>query len=53
VYLATVLDTPPGSCVHLGQAFVATGSLTKAYGLSLRCGWIIADTGLARRIWRM
>ena len=54
VYLDTVFDNPPGSCVHLGEAFVATGSLTKAYGLSaLRCGWIIADEELARRIWRM
>jgi aspartate/methionine/tyrosine aminotransferase len=54
VYLDTVFDGAPGSCVHLGPAFVATGSLTKAYGLSaLRCGWILADEDLARRIWRM
>jgi aspartate/methionine/tyrosine aminotransferase len=54
VYLDTVFDDPPGSCVHLGKAFVATGSLTKAYGLSaLRCGWVIADEELARQIWRM
>lgn len=54
VYLDTVFDQPPGSCVHLGPAFVATGSLTKAYGLSaVRCGWIVADDDLARRIWRM
>jgi aspartate/methionine/tyrosine aminotransferase len=54
VYLDTVFDDPPGSCVQLGPPFVATGSLTKAYGLSaLRCGWIIADDELARRMWRM
>lgn len=54
VYLDTVFDGAPGSSVHLGPAFVATGSLTKAYGLSgLRCGWILADQALARRIWRM
>jgi aspartate/methionine/tyrosine aminotransferase len=54
VYLDTVFDDPPGSCVHIGPAFVATGSLTKAYGLSaLRCGWIIADDDHARRMWRM
>ena len=54
VYLDTVFDDPPGSSVHLGKAFVATGSLTKAYGLSgLRCGWIITDEDLARRVWRM
>jgi aspartate/methionine/tyrosine aminotransferase len=54
VYLDTVFDDPSGSCVHLGAAFLATGSLTKAYGLSaLRCGWILAEEELARRIWRM
>lgn len=54
VYLDTVFDQPPGSCVHLGPAFIATGSLTKAYGLSgLRCGWVIADEALARRIWSL
>ena len=45
---------PPGSCVHLGPAFVSTSSLTKVYGLSaLRCGWVIADAGLVHRIWRL
>jgi aspartate/methionine/tyrosine aminotransferase len=54
VYLDTVFDRAPGSCVHLGSAFVATGSLTKTYGLSaLRCGWIIADEELTQRTWRM
>lgn len=54
VYLDAVFDDPPGSCVHLGPAFVATGSLTKVYGLSgLRCGWVIADRETARRIWRL
>ena len=54
VYLDTVFDDAPGSSVHLGPAFVATSSLTKVYGLSaLRCGWIIADDDLARRIWRV
>jgi aspartate/methionine/tyrosine aminotransferase len=42
------------SCIHLGQNFVVTTSLTKAYGLSgLRCGWIVADPLLAKRIWRL
>ena len=37
-----------------GNPFVATSSLTKAYGLSgLRCGWILAPPELARRIWLM
>jgi aspartate/methionine/tyrosine aminotransferase len=33
---------------------VVTSSLTKAYGLSgLRCGWVLADPDLARRMWRI
>lgn len=44
----------PRSSFHLGPNFVATSSLTKAYGLSgLRCGWILARPELARRIWRL
>jgi aspartate/methionine/tyrosine aminotransferase len=49
-------DAAPGtrSCVHLGANFVATSSLTKVYGLSgLRCGWILAEPGLAERMWRL
>ena len=42
------------SAVHLGPQFVATNSLTKVYGLSgLRCGWILAEPGLAERMWRL
>lgn len=42
------------SCFHLGEQFVVTTSLTKAYGLSgLRCGWIVAEPALAKRIWRL
>jgi aspartate/methionine/tyrosine aminotransferase len=42
------------SAFHLGPEFVCTNSLTKAYGLSgLRCGWILADPGLAERMWRL
>ena len=38
----------------LGENFVVTSSLTKAYGLSgLRCGWILAAPQLAHRIWRL
>ena len=40
------------SAFSLGENFVVTSSLTKAYGLSgLRCGWILAAPELARRIW--
>jgi aspartate/methionine/tyrosine aminotransferase len=42
------------SAVHLGPEFVCTNSLTKVYGLSgLRCGWILAEPGLAKRMWRL
>ena len=50
------LDSVPAarSAAHLGDAFVTTSSLTKVYGLSgLRCGWILAEPGLAERIWRL
>ncbi len=37
-----------------GNPFIATSSLTKAYGLSgLRCGWILAAPELAERIWKL
>jgi len=52
VYLDAVFDLSPRSAFHLGPEFVITNSLTKVYGLSgLRCGWILADAELARRIW--
>ena len=50
------LDAAPGetSAALLGEAFVATSSLTKVYGLSgLRCGWILAEPYLAERMWRL
>lgn len=55
VYLDSALtDTPPRSAFHLGPVFVSTNSLTKFYGLGgLRCGWILAEPELARRIWRL
>jgi len=53
VYLEAV-DPRPRTAFHLGNRFVITNSLTKGYGLSgLRCGWIIAEPELARRIWRI
>ncbi|HYL73536.1 MAG TPA: aminotransferase class I/II-fold pyridoxal phosphate-dependent enzyme [Bryobacteraceae bacterium] len=52
VYLEAAFDLSPRSAVHLGPEFVVTNSLTKVYGLSgLRCGWILADADLVRRIW--
>lgn len=54
VYLEMLFQDSPASAFHLGPEFVATSSLTKAYGLSgLRCGWIFADADLAERMWRL
>ncbi len=54
VYLDAAFGEAPRSAVHLGEAFVATSSLTKVYGLSgLRCGWILAEPALAERMWRL
>lgn len=52
VYLETFFDERPRAAFHLGPEFVVTSSLTKAFGLSgLRCGWIVAEADLARRMW--
>ncbi|MCA1612887.1 MAG: pyridoxal phosphate-dependent aminotransferase [Acidobacteria bacterium] len=54
VYLDATAGTPPRTSLHLGDQFVVTNSLTKVYGLSgLRCGWVLAEPGLARRVWRL
>lgn len=54
VYLDAVYENTPRSAYHLGPEFVITNSLTKVYGLSgLRCGWILAEPDLARRMWRL
>ena len=53
VYLELLFDRPFRSAFHLGEHFVVTSSLTKAYGLSgLRCGWILAAPELAERMWQ-
>jgi aspartate/methionine/tyrosine aminotransferase len=52
VYLETLFEEAPQTAFHLGDNFVVTSSLTKAFGLSgLRSGWIIAQPDLARRMW--
>jgi aspartate/methionine/tyrosine aminotransferase len=52
VYMETLFEVLPGTSFHLGNEFVVTSSLTKAFGLSgLRCGWIFAEPALARRMW--
>ena len=54
VYLETLFDQPWRSAFHLGPNFVVTSSLTKAYGLSgIRCGWILAQPELVRRMWQI
>jgi aspartate/methionine/tyrosine aminotransferase len=54
VYLEAIFDDARPYSFPLGPEFVTTSSLTKAYGLSgLRCGWILAEPELARRIWRL
>ena len=54
-YREVVFDDSAPSAVAVGgerNPFIVTNSLTKAYGLSgLRCGWIVAEPALARRIW--
>ena len=52
VYLEMLFAALPQSAFHLGNQFVVTGSLTKAFGLSgLRCGWILAEPELAKKMW--
>ncbi|HEV2117602.1 MAG TPA: aminotransferase class I/II-fold pyridoxal phosphate-dependent enzyme [Terriglobales bacterium] len=54
VYLEAAFEAPRRSAFHLGPQFVTTNSLTKAYGLSgLRCGWVLAEPELAKRMWRI
>jgi aspartate/methionine/tyrosine aminotransferase len=45
-------DSPmPLPAARLGETFITTNSLTKAYGLAgLRCGWILASRELSDRI---
>ena len=52
VYMETLFEQPPRTSFHFGREFVVTSSLTKAFGLSgLRCGWILAEPELAKRMW--
>jgi aspartate/methionine/tyrosine aminotransferase len=54
IYLDALFDAAPRSAFFLGPTFITTNSLTKIYGLSgLRCGWILAEPALARRIRRL
>jgi aspartate/methionine/tyrosine aminotransferase len=54
VYLEAMFENSPKPAISLGPEFVVTSSLTKGYGLSgLRCGWILAEPELAKRIRRL
>ncbi len=54
VYLEVMFEKAPPSSIHLGKEFIVTSSLTKAYGLSgLRCGWILADPEMAKKMRRL
>jgi aspartate/methionine/tyrosine aminotransferase len=54
VYLEMLFAQPPQTAFHLGNQFIVTSSLTKAFGLGgLRCGWVIAEPELAQRMWRL
>jgi|SRR5579864_7347992 len=54
VYLDMAFDRAPKTSFRLGEQFMVTSSLTKAYGLSgLRCGWIFAAAELVERMWRI
>lgn len=54
VYLETFYDQRPRPALTLGEQFLVTSSLTKAYGLSgLRCGWVLAAPELAQRMWHI
>lgn len=54
IYLETQYTAPWRSSFHLGDHFIVTSSLTKAYGLGgLRCGWVLAEPDLARAMWHI
>ena len=51
VYLEAMYEQRPRSAIHLGEHFLVTSSLTKAYGLSgLRCGWVLAAPEIVNRM---
>jgi len=54
VYLESIYGNRPRTAFHLGQHFLVTSSLTKAFGLSgLRCGWVLASAEICHRMWRI
>ena len=54
VYLDAVYQDTPRTSFLMGPEVVVTNSLTKVYGLSgLRCGWMLAEPELARRMYQL
>ncbi len=54
VYLDLLFEDAPETSFKLGPQFVVTNSLTKVYGLSgLRCGWVLAEPELAKKMYRL
>ncbi len=54
VYLEALYERRPRPAIHLGEHFLVTSSLTKAFGLSgLRCGWVLANPELTQRMWHI
>lgn len=54
VYLDLLLEKAPATAFKLGAEFIVSSSLSKVYGLSgLRCGWILAEPDLARKMYRL
>jgi len=54
IYLDFLSGRDYQTCYQLNRCFVSTNSLTKVYGLDgLRCGWILADEKMTRRLWRV
>ncbi len=51
VYLEAMYEHRPRPSIHIGEHFLVTSSLTKAFGLSgLRCGWVLANPELTHRV---
>jgi aspartate/methionine/tyrosine aminotransferase len=54
VYLDFMFAESTPTCARLSKQFISTNSLTKVYGLDgLRCGWILAEEKLVRRLWQV
>ena len=50
IYLECLYDERPSSALLLGENFMVTSSLTKAYGLDgLRCGWLLGAEEIVKR----